>query len=410
MATAVKRQRDSMGRFLPKGSTKQRIPRARDSRGRFLPANGTNSKNTPRRKRRRKANQNQNKAIANQVTHIAIVLDNSGSMSMHQKRARQAYDQMCEAIREQAKRTKQDVRVSYYTFGQGVQRKYFNQNVDSLGSIRYYPNEPRTALYQAIRDVSNDFASLPDANDENVSFLVQIITDGGENVFNVSQQVLKTLIRQNQETDRWTYAVSCPEMNVSRIERDLGIFGGNVSGWDTHSHDGMTVVGHSHSIGVTRYLQTRATGQRATKKFFAEVNVGRQNVNQVQRGLIAEDKNRFRILTVDKARKIKEFIESKNLLFEKGRVFYQLNKPEIVQSYKEIILQKRSDPKVFYGGPQVRQKLGIPEGQEGRVSPGNLGEWVVWIQSTSVNRNLLAKMKLLYDQRPTIAPVPYRQY
>ena len=194
------------------------------------------------------------------------------------------------------------------------------------------------------------------------------------------------------------------------IERTLGIFGGNVDGWDTRDRTSMTQVGQRHSRGVTRFMSARRTGQKSVKNFFAEINVGRQSINEVKRNLVPEPSDRFRMLTVDKARKIKDFIESKNLVFEKGRVFYQLNKPEIVQSYKEILLQDKNDPRIFYGGDQVRRVLGIPEGREGKVSPGNLGEWNVWIQSTSVNRNLLAKMKVLYDKRDRINKVPYRKY
>ena len=80
-------------------------------------------------------------------------------------------------------------------------------------------------------------------------------------------------------------------------------------------------------------------------------------------------------------------------------------KPEKVQSYKEIILQNR-DTGDFFGGRIVRDKLGIPYDQDGRVTPGNLGDWIIWVQSTSNNRNFLRDMKLLYDLTPVIPKLP----
>lgn len=349
----------------------------------------------------KKLQQKTKKKIKKLVTHIAIVLDNSGSMRSHTSRTQLAFNEVLNSIQEQAK--EQDLRVSYYTFGQYVRRKFFESPANSISKMNnYYPDEPRTALFEAIQTAVRDFEGLPDSKNVNSSFLIQIITDGLENKHNVSQPAIMKLIRNCQDTDRWTFAISCPEQHRSSISSKLGIFEGNIQGWDPYSKYGMDTVKRGHSIGVSTYLASRISGQTATKKFFAEVNIGRQGINTVKKGLKAESKTRFRRLKVDKARGIKDFIESKNLKFQKGRVFYALSKPEIVQSFKEIVLQKRSDPKVLYGGAQVRAKLGIPHGQEGKVSPGNLGEWIVWIQSTSSNRKLLAKMEVLYDTSATV--------
>jgi len=339
------------------------------------------------------------KKTAKQVTHIAILLDNSGSMRSHTARTQRAFNEILSSIKDQSKL--QDLSVSFYTFGQNVVRKNFEVKPKSIKALTsYYPNEGRTALYEAIDTAVKDLNALPDSNKS--SFLVQVVTDGNENKHNVSGVSLQRTIKLCQDTDRWTFAISCPKNSVHSIARQLGIYVGNIQGWDPYDRLGMDTVSRGQNRGVSTYLASRATGQTASKKFFAEVNIGRQGVRAVKKGLVAEPKARFRRLKVDKARGIKDFIESKKLLFQKGRVFYALSKPETVQSFKEIILQKRDKPSVFYGGAQVRDKLNIPSGQEGRVSPGNLGEWVVWIQSTSSNRKLLAKMEVLYDTNSTV--------
>lgn len=372
----------------------KRKPRKRDAQGRFLPNLTPTRKRTARPTRRTKTKK--------PVTHIAFVLDNSGSMHSHRDRTQAAFNEIIKPIKEQAKQKNQKIRASYYTFGSQARNVFFESKAEALKSLTsYYPDEPRTALYEAIQLAIHNFDNLSDVNDSNSSFLIQIVTDGHENKYNISERDIQKLIRNRQDTDRWTFAVSCPERNIQLISRRLGIHEGNIHGWDPTSRHGMDTVSRGHSVGLKRYLGSRIRGQSATKKFFAEVNVGRQGVRTVKQGLKAEPAGRFRRLKVDKARSIKDFIESKYLLFQKGRVFYALSKPETVQSFKEILLQKRNDP-ALYGGDQVRNKLGIPSGQEGRVSPGNLGEWVIWVQSTSSNRKLLAKMEILYDTSATV--------
>ena len=39
-----------------------------------------------------------------------------------------------------------------------------------------------------------------------------------------------------------------------------------------------------------------------------------------------------------------------------GRGFYQLNKPELIQDYKEIVVRRRSDEKIV-SGDKVREVL-----------------------------------------------------
>lgn len=350
----------------------------------------------PRKPSKRKS---KNSKTKKQLTHIAFVLDSSASMNRHRVQTRDAFNELVSTVKEQSQ--DQDLLVSYYTFGSRVNRSFFDQSASTLQPLAHYdPREGRTALYEAIRTVIRDFKKIRKSEDS--SFLVQIVTDGQENKRNVSQSEIQNLIRECQDTDRWTFAISCPDRYMASISQQLGIFEGNIQGWDPSSRTGMETVRTSNSVGLRSYLGGRKLGKRMTKSFFAEVNVGRQGVRAVKKGLKAEPKTRFRRLKVDKARGIKDFIESKKLVFQKGRVFYALSKPEKVQSFKEIVLQKRSDPKTLYGGDQVRDKLGIPRGQEGKVSPGNLGEWVVWIQSTSSNRKLLAKMEVLYDTSPTV--------
>ena len=44
--------------------------------------------------------------------------------------------------------------------------------------------------------------------------------------------------------------------------------------------------------------------------------------------------------------------------FASGRGFYQLNKPELIQDYKEVVIRRRSDKKIV-SGDKVREVVEI---------------------------------------------------
>lgn len=337
------------------------------------------------------------------VTHVAILLDKSASMSDHRHGAIRAFNDLLQPIQERA--NEQDIGLTFFQFGSRRPQVFVENKANSVSPITlndYYPTDGGTDLYGTIGGIIHHFKARPDANDPNSSFLVIVVTDGEDNEKTYSSFQVRNWIQECQATERWTFVISCPNRFVSNIVNTLGVPEGNVQGWDTTSRFGMETVRTAQTAGLQRYIATRATGQRSTKTFF-EVNVGRQGIRQVTKDLVPESPTRFKRLKVNKAGSVKDFIEGKGLKFELGRTFYALSKPETIQHHKEIILQRRDNPSKMYGGHQVRDKLNIPHGQDGRVVPGNLGEWIVWVQSTSPNRKLLAGMEVLYDTNPVVS-------
>lgn len=82
-------------------------------------------------------------------------------------------------------------------------------------------------------------------------------------------------------------------------------------------------------------------------------------------------------------------------VYTPGTVFYQLTKTEEIQSYKQILVQKKFT-KEIYAGNEARELLGLPVGQTCKVKIGNLGNYDVFIQSTSVNRKLVRGTRVIY--------------
>lgn len=99
----------------------------------------------------------------------------------------------------------------------------------------------------------------------------------------------------------------------------------------------------------------------------------------------------------DKA--IREFVEDRTggkLL--KGSAFYQLTKGELkVQDYKLMAVRNKKTGEVFASrdANQIRSALGLPAFST-KMSPADLGEWDLFIQSTSTNRKVVAGTDIMY--------------
>jgi hypothetical protein len=142
------------------------------------------------------------------------------------------------------------------------------------------------------------------------------------------------------------------------------------------------------------------------------VSQGRMNrgLNQMFDTLLKRDKSekfeatdlravkpgRFQILSVDNDISIKAFVLENGLTFKVGRGFYEFTKTETIQATKEIVLMERKTGDLF-AGDAARELLGLPMGETARIKPQNLEQYVVFVQSTSANRKLIAATKFLYE-------------
>lgn len=120
-------------------------------------------------------------------------------------------------------------------------------------------------------------------------------------------------------------------------------------------------------------------------------------------GLHPVPAGRFQVISVPEVSSIKGFVESNGIKYKVGRAFYELTKTEDVQQYKEIILQDKASGDMYYGD-DARKHLGLlPQCTRSgsyaheKIKPTKGDSYRVFVQSTSVNRKLMADTKLLYE-------------
>ena len=94
---------------------------------------------------------------------------------------------------------------------------------------------------------------------------------------------------------------------------------------------------------------------------------------------------------------IKDFVERRSRKdYVVGSAFYQLVKTETIQANKRICLRTVPDGRLFSGNlDEVRGVLGLPAGGDIKVAPGEIKDFVVFIESTSVNRNIIPGQEVL---------------
>ncbi len=84
-----------------------------------------------------------------------------------------------------------------------------------------------------------------------------------------------------------------------------------------------------------------------------------------------------------------------------GAAFYARSKPyKSVQRYKLIVIRDKNSGEV-YAGQSARDLLNLPTQGMISLSPGNHGNYDIYIQSTSVNRKLVAGTNVLYWENAT---------
>jgi hypothetical protein len=135
---------------------------------------------------------------------------------------------------------------------------------------------------------------------------------------------------------------------------------------------------------------------RSLNKMFNTMLKRQDTTEYGEADLHAVSPGRFQVLEVDREVPIKQFVLDNGATFKKGRGFYEFTKTETIQGYKEIILMDKATGD-FFEGEKAREMLGLPIGETARIRPTSLEKYAVFVQSTSVNRKLMANTRFLYE-------------
>lgn len=331
--------------------------------------------------------------ISNIINHIVLVLDASSSMASVSSQLVKVADNQIEYLANRSKELDQETRITVYTFSTTrfnqpkIDCLIYDKDVLRVPSIAgLYRADGATPLIDASIQALDDLALTPEKYGQH-SFLVYVLTDGEENVSRATASMLTDKI--NNLPDNWTLATFVPnQMGVFEAKR-FGFPKDNIAVWDATSTAGVNEVGERIRQTTETFMQNRSKGIRGSRNLFT---LGTPSVAQVASKLNGLQFGQYRLLNVFETSRIDEFVESTlQRPYRLGEAYYQLMKPETIQPQKQIAILAHG---TVYTGREARDLLGLPD-YHIRVQPNNFPDYEIFVQSTSVNRKLLAGTKLL---------------
>lgn len=328
--------------------------------------------------------------IQNYINHVVFVIDESGSMSDLREEVIKVFNDQIQYLSVRSQEVQQETRVSVYLFNNVTKCIIYDMDVMRLPKLdgNYWPFGG-TALIDATLKSIDDLKKTPELYGDH-AFLIYTLTDGSENasVRNASSRLQSEILSL---PENWTLAVLVPNQTGVFEAKKFGFPAENIGIWDATSSKGMQKVGNLIRESTNQFFDGRTKGVRGTKGLF-NLNVKLTN-KEVSTNLEELPRTSYTTVNVFLTTNIRDAVERSIGVFNKGSAYYQLVKPETVQSYKELIVRNKTTGKV-YSGSNARTLLGFPTGDV-RVKPANLGKFDIFVQSTSVNRKVPAGTSLI---------------
>lgn len=334
--------------------------------------------------------------MARPKNYVAMVLDSSGSMDSVHHEAVAAFNNAVETIRNEAK--DQDTSVSLILFANRAHTQFFNADPATLKPLGLHDYRPSggTALFDGVGRAIEVFQGVPDGHLDHVSFLIITVTDGEENASQRhSGGTIAALIKEQQKTDRWSFVFQVPPGKRKWFTDRFGISTDNIREWES-TREGTVEADVATRSGLGHYFNARRKGARSVPNFFVNTDLSQVPVEEIKAKL-ADQSDRFKLYEVKTEENVKEFVEKKTKKpYVIGQAYYLLMKTEKVQARKGVLLMEKGKQAVW-GGPNARKLIGLPDGADAKVVPGNHAGYDIYVQSTSVNRKLPRGTKVLID-------------
>ena len=340
--------------------------------------------------------------VTQNITKVAFVIDKSGSMWNIRNDVIKNFRELIDSANKLSIEHNQQTYFSLFLFSSRPLPIKVNVDYTQIElNSSIYTCSGNTALFDAVDDAITKIKSSEDTN--STSYLIYVLTDGYENASLLNSRQFSEIIKKCNDDERYTIVFCVPPGSKNVLCSTYNISNDNVREWENTSI-GIKNNTEFTTSGFSNYYQARSTGATRTTKFF--VNADLSKVKSKDLDALEDISKYVKIMDVNKESPIKEFIEEKTKRpYIIGSAFYRLDKTELVQSTKRIIIYDK-DTKSIYGGTQARDIIGLPLFNDAKLSPYNVSKYEVFVESTSVNRKLPRGTKVLLDKRVTSNKTP----
>lgn len=203
-------------------------------------------------------------------THIALVLDKSGSMMSCWESAISGFNAQMDVIEANASKGGETT-LTVVTFNGIVdilQKAVPANRIEKLTKESYVPNGS-TAMRDGVWDAIAELEKLDDGGKQ-TAFLVVTISDGMENASKrTSSEKLAEKIQQLELTGRWTFGYVGANQDLSVIQESLNINADCTLSYTT-STTGYYNMSNALSAATTNYFNGRGNDVTYTAAYFSK--------------------------------------------------------------------------------------------------------------------------------------------
>jgi len=164
----------------------------------------------------------------------------------------------------------------------------------------------------------------------------------------------------------------------------------------SHLPEYLQAIFHSEQGNLDQFENTNPLFK--TNKSFK--NMFDKLLNRKAEALDYSMMGKYQVMEVRHAQRISEFVESTGATYKKGRGFYELVNPEIIQANKQVVFVDRLTGEYNTDTRWCREQMGLPYGVKGKLNPRHLTcnrQYKIFVQSNSFTRNLDPNTSFLYE-------------
>jgi len=192
------------------------------------------------------------------VEHVAIILDQSGSMESIKIPTLTGINEQIQTLRKNSNGI--ETFVTLTKFNNEVEIEYFDRQLDDIKEFStddYIPSG-MTAMLDAVGLTINRMKNDIDEGTDDVSYLLVIVSDGMENASKeYTWQQVKDLIKQCELDNKWTITYMGANQDLWDVSNDLGINSNNITLFYTNSINNVTNGFNISTQGLMNYRMAR---------------------------------------------------------------------------------------------------------------------------------------------------------
>jgi len=205
--------------------------------------------------------------------YVVIILDKSGSMEKIRNEVVGGFNDNVKEIKKKNAELGMETVVCLVTFSTFVDEPVlWLENVDKIEplTIEKYAPDGMTAMYDAVGTTVEKLLKVEDADEDNVSFLVLVISDGQENNSKkYSSEKISELVTSCEKTGQWTFSYVGANQDLKQVAQLLNINVGNMMMF-TADAAGYEKSTDSITRGTNSFYSARKLGKKSITNMFTD--------------------------------------------------------------------------------------------------------------------------------------------